>query len=67
MKATFFELKQFEKDYVESKLADLKGSLELEYVDVGLNAVHTPQKTDSDILVPFVDSRLDKSVIEKFP
>ncbi|MFQ5696590.1 MAG: NAD(P)-dependent oxidoreductase, partial [Terriglobia bacterium] len=61
MKIAFFELKEWEKDYLASRL----GEAELCFSADRLDDTHLPKLTDADCVSVFVHSRLSRTVLEK--
>ncbi|MFA6338760.1 MAG: hydroxyacid dehydrogenase [Candidatus Paceibacterota bacterium] len=65
-KVEFFEVKPWEKEYLEEKLKAVSG-IEVSYFEERINKDNIPTKTDCEILSMFSDSALDNAVLEKFP
>lgn len=66
MKVLFFDIKPFEKEYLDK---NLNSSFEKIYFKHSLNCAFEPDNDtkDADIISVFIDSDLSKKVLDKFP
>jgi D-lactate dehydrogenase len=64
MKIAFFELEQWEKDYLAGKVSALG---EVEMIDGILSAEHLSEQTDFEIISVFVNSVIDARVLDHLP
>ncbi len=70
MKIAFFEIEDWESDYVSRTCADLntdQRGIELVFSKEKLDKDNLPQERDFDIISVFVGSIIDKDVINAFP
>lgn len=63
MKTIFFELENWEKDYLKERAT----GLEFDIVDGPLTEEKIPAQTEAEIISVFVDSRITENVLAKFP
>src|SRR3989344_7763198 len=63
MKIAFFELKDWEKEYVTQQLKDFA----LSFFDEPLSQENVDKVKDVQVVSAFVDSPMDKALIEKMP
>ena len=63
MKITFFKLEPWEKEYIEVK----EGFGDFVFVDEVLDKDHLPKETDVEIISTFVNSVIDKKVLDALP
>lgn len=67
MKAQFYTVKPWEKEYLETKIKELNLPLEAEYIETHLDKDHLPQNLNAEIVSVFVGSLVDQSVITALP
>lgn len=65
MKIAIWGMKEWEREYTEKALAET--SAELSFFDGVLNTETLPSQNDSEIISVFVDSRVEKAVLDHFP
>lgn len=63
MKTVFFKLEPWEKEYIEAK-EDLRNAV---FIDEVLNKDHLPGETDFEVASTFVNSVIDKKVLDALP
>src|SRR3989344_6303489 len=63
MKIAFFELKDWEKEYITQQLKDFA----LSFFDEPLSQENVDKVKDVQVVSAFVDSPMDKALIEKMP
>lgn len=63
MKIAFFEIKDWERDYLAPRLA----GFELAFDPERLSETNRATAADADVLSPFVHSRLDRRLLEQLP
>lgn len=63
MKVVFFEVKDWERNYVVPNFPDDQ----LEFISEPLDDAHLPAQRDFDCISPFVYSRLSETVLDAFP
>ncbi|MEK7091774.1 MAG: hydroxyacid dehydrogenase [Patescibacteria group bacterium] len=65
MRVTFFELENWEKDYLQAK--DLSSLGAVEFIDTPLTKDSLPTDTSAEALSVFVNSVIDEAVLAHFP
>ena len=63
MKTAFFKLEPWEKEYIEAK----EGLRDAAFIDEVLDKDHLPEETDFEIASTFVNSVIDKKVLDALP
>lgn len=67
MKAAFFNLDSWQKEYLKSRLQLTNPEIELFFYEHVLNKNNFPEERDFEIISVFIDSKLDQEVLDLFP
>ena len=67
MKIAFFEIEQWEAEYVKSQISNLKSQIELFFTEKKINKDNLPTEKDFDIVSVFVGSEVKKEVVDFLP
>lgn len=67
LKLAFFAREEWEKEYVQNHKGLAESDVEVTFFDHILDAEHMPDDTSFDAVSVFVDSKLDRVVIDQFP
>jgi len=67
MKLAFFANEDFEKEYAKQSTLLSDGGIEITFFDGSLSSEHIPDQKDFEAISVFVDSKVDRNVLEQFP
>ncbi len=67
MKAVFFEVEDWQKDYLKEKLEQPKGSPELSFFAEPLSSENIDSALGCQIISPFIYSHINKDILLKLP
>lgn len=67
MNIAFFRLEQWEREYIEKHADFKKLKAKAVFFPVKLDKDHLPQDTSAEVISIFIDSNIDKEVLEAFP
>lgn len=66
MKIAFFRLEEWEKEYIKNHEVFKKLKAEAVFFDEALDKDHIPQDTDAEVISIFINSKIDKAVLNAF-
>lgn len=67
MKLAFFEIEEWEAEYIKQQIANREGQIYLSFSDRKLDKDNLPEEKDVDVISVFVGSKIDAEVISAFP
>ena len=67
MKIAFFGLEKWEKEYIQNHAAVKKLGAETLFFGSALDHDHVPQDTSANVISIFINSQIDKAVLDAFP
>ena len=67
MKIIFFALEDWQKEYIQNNDILKKVNIEVMFVEHPLTRDHIPHQTDAEMISVFVNSNVDKEVLNAFP
>ena len=67
MKIAFFGLEKWEKEYIQNHAAFKKLGAETLFFGAALERDHIPQDTSANVISIFINSQVDKAVLDAFP
>jgi D-lactate dehydrogenase len=67
MKIAFFRVEEWEKEYIEKSEVFGKLKAEAVFFDEPLDNDHIPKDTSAEVMCTFINSKIDKAVLDAFP